>query len=219
MIGRFLLGGAALGETPIAALEAVFDNPLFNGTINGRTATEYMSVDGGDFFDEIANGSWDTNWHKAAAKFSIAALVYPKNGTVIVLGNESSAASIGTKLFSNGTNWILRRANGSAEQDLTLGTVTLNAWNFIGVSLNEAGGAAASHWRVNGTTGTFNGAAVSPSSAVPTSKMRIMGNPDGSSLAPSGTRVMSVNAWKRNISATDMTALYNLWKSARVATI
>lgn len=224
-VGQTITGGSAgfcVGMGAAVATSATLttaNNPTFNGAVNGRTVSNYMSVDGGDYFDEVANGAWDTNWHKAAAKFTFAAIVWPVAGTVVLLGSESNVHSVGTKLFSNGTNWILRRANGSAEQDLTLGAVTLNAWNFIGVSLNEAGGAAASHWRVNATTGTFDGAKTSPSSAAPSNKMRILGSPDGTNLAPSGTLLMSLQAWKRNISAADMTALYALWKSERVATI
>jgi len=211
---------ASAVATGVAILPAA-DDPSFNGVVDARASSDYMSTDGGDYFDEVTKGTWCANWHKVGAKFTIAAIVYYNGGDFRILNNRSNLNEHGFSLGIASGDLILRRSNGNAvsNQDNTLKTGMSSGWYFIAVSVDESGGAAASHWRVGTNTGTFNGVSTLISTSAPSNKTRMFNTPAGSAPSPAGTKIHMVNAWDRNLSATEIQQLYTTWKATRFAGI
>lgn len=216
--------GTAAGVMTGVTISPLIDNPTFNGVVDGRSATEFMSVDGNDFFNEVSTGSWCADWHKPGAKWTLACIVYYTGGgaDLRIIGNRSNFNDAGIQLLiSSAGSLILRRSidNHVSNEDYVLKTGLTAGWYFIGVSYNEAGGAAASHWRVGTSTGTFNGAATLITSAAASYKMRMLSNPDGTTMAPVGSKILTMNAWGRTLTATELSQLYTAMKSLRIGTI
>lgn len=203
-----------LGDT--SSSEAT--DPTFNGTAGLKSPTEYFSYDGGDSFTyDSANETWMKNLHKDNALATFIAWIYVTDRTSVqgIIGNRggNTGGNTGADFSLNVTTGRLlwRQRNGSAVQTMGPSTVGVgvNAWHMAAVSVNEAAGAAASVFAVDGTTETFDATYTSPTASDPTFTTQIGSLGNGVNRLLSGTRMAGLLAWDTNLSAAQIVAFFN----------
>lgn len=189
------------------------DDPTFNGTAGRRSSSEYFSFDGGDIFQyDSANETWMNNLHKDNAKFTLVGMFYLPD-TTTTQGLFSTArgnnADTGFSTYVAGTAVGFNVRTGSASAISAVNVTTLptsSAWNFIGLTVDEAAGTG--FWCVNGSEDTFTSTYTSPSSGSATGTLRI-GSRRTDSLLVSGSRIASAAMWEGvAIDASQMRALF-----------
>lgn len=179
---------------------AAADDPTFNGTPNKYSSGEYFSFDGGDFFRyDSANETWMHNLHKDNAKFSLIAFCFFVPASAITLFSTAQLTTdVGMSYTygSGGHNLFVVNGSGSAALNMSGGLGSSdNAWHMVGISTDEAIGAAGGFHYRNGSSGTFASAYTSPSAASATSTAEI-GAANGVGPATSGTRIASLAMWE-----------------------
>lgn len=196
------------------------DDPTFNGTPGGLSASEFWSFDGGDYFRyDSASETWMNNLHKTGAKYSAFAWIYPVTGANNMVfgtnGNTSNTAgSIGVHFGSNSTNVLVWRvANGSGVTalagDSTL-TVTNATWQAVGASGDAAVGAGGLAIMLNGAFQTVSSTITSPSASNASFTMEIAARGNANSPAPSGSRLAMLAVWEGvALSQAQLTSIYN----------
>lgn len=118
--------------------------------------------------------SWANSIHKAAAVWSAVAFYYHGfSGSQVIVGDDGTAANAGFQLGITAADklqiYIDDATGGAALSKTSDGTLTVSSWNMIGVSITEAGGAAAGFLYANGgyaqvgASNTWNPAYTSPS--------------------------------------------------------
>jgi hypothetical protein len=177
-------------------------DPTFNGSAGGRSSSEYWSFDGGDFFKySTTNEDWMNRLHKNNATFTLICWIYLKDSTVnqhlfidfdnvdTDVGMQVSIAfeqnQIGFFVANSGTVYT----NGSSSEGLFL---TEDAWNFVGISVDEAGGSLL--WHVNGSGGSESVTYTNPSTSNASDTVTISG--DESIFLTSGTRIAQYAIWE-----------------------
>jgi len=194
-----------------AGSSASTDDPTFNGTEGQLSASEFWSFDGGDFFTKATeNDAFFNGLHKDGSLSSGFALIYaqtPASGDVVFSTQSSTGGSAGVRVTINSSRQLfLGVGNGSGLQTLYTTTAVLNAgaWNVIGWSHDENGGAGASHLFINGALETFNGAVTSPSASNAASTAQIGTRGSGTGSFTNGVRlsVFSMFASARSPSQT-----------------
>jgi hypothetical protein len=178
-------------------------DPTFNGSVGAKTASEYWSFDGGDFFTyDTTNETWMQNLHKDNAVFTIVAWVYIANfnSDQPIWSTVRLASNIGSRLYINDTGnqptWYV--SNGTDDVALfSAGTNTFTAgrWNFVGLSLTEATGADGALWNVNGTAATDTSTYTSPS-ASSAGNTATLGHNSSALFFESGTRLAQIAMWE-----------------------
>jgi len=194
-------------------------DPTFNG--NAGNPSSYWSFDGGDYFSLVAgsNPSWVEPFHKDGATFTIMAAVYAvATGATgrAFLSDNGTGSIVGFTFGHSGAtpNLFLQVGNASgAASALNVGAaanMTANAWNIIGVSVNENGGASAGIFSTNGTTETFNPAYTSPSAASASSLLKVAadGVASAGSMFASGSRLGFVCALNAALTAGQMQSIF-----------
>src|SRR5690606_18669669 len=88
--------------------------------------------------------------------------------------------------------------------------VTENTWNFVSVSVNEAGSI---YWRVNNSTATDTGTYTSPSTSSALNIVRMFALPSGSVPVNNGFRFSQV--WLHDSVALDFSATNALFNATR----
>lgn len=194
---------------------ATTDDPTFNGTPGALTASEYWSMDGGDYFRyDSANETWMNNIHKDSAKFTIIAWLYPNVGSNhVVLGNNGGAVTTGIGFhfgIQSDDKLFMRVANGGVGAlggTSTIG-VTNTAWNFIGVTVDEA--ATTGTYQVNASQQAFTSTYTSPSASSASFTTEVGARGNASTPMPNGSRISMVAAWEGvSLSTTQLTSIYN----------
>ncbi|TIX10905.1 MAG: hypothetical protein E5V41_28065 [Mesorhizobium sp.] len=155
-------------------------DPTINGTADGRTSSEYLSFDGGDYLTyDTTNETWMTNIHKDNAKWTVAIWAWYGSAASNGIGGTSgnNVASVGFHFgMSGGQKWFAAINNGSgvvALQNIMVATLATGSWVFAVSSLDEAVGANGHILGVNSTFELFSSTYSSPSAAGATNTMQI----------------------------------------------
>ncbi|RWX60142.1 hypothetical protein EN780_32790 [Mesorhizobium sp. M4B.F.Ca.ET.089.01.1.1] len=155
-------------------------DPTINGTSDGRTSSEYLSFDGGDYLTyDTTNETWMTNIHKDNAKWTVAIWAWYGSAASNGIGGTSgnNVASVGFHFgMSGGQRWFAAINNGSgvvALQNIMVATLATGSWVFAVSSLDEAVGANGHILGVNSTFELFSSTYSSPSAAGATNTMQI----------------------------------------------
>jgi hypothetical protein len=194
------------------------EDPAFNGSAGMLSANEYFLFDHttpADRMSSVSTTTFDDSWHKNNAALTLALAIYiPSSGasTLRRLGtNYTTPTGNPGFFFEIDTSNQLKIAswNGSADSSDYWGNVNAidDNWAIIIVSINEAGGAGASHWNVNGTISTFNASYTSPSSTNPPINWVI-----GAGLY-SGTRLGAYFAWNRTLSQAETASVFSVMRT------
>jgi hypothetical protein len=198
-------------------------DPTFNGA-PGDPNGAYFSVDGGDLFTyTTSNAAWMDALHKSGAAFSVFALYFvPSSGLATVLGtNNGGSATIGlfyevAEASANTTLYVSRGVGGSPALNVAAdGIPNRNAWNGIGLSINN--GAGSFFWQNGGyntvsSGNTFNSAYASPSASAASNALQLMSYGGSTGPAASGSRLMCLAIWSRALAKAELDAL---WASQR----
>lgn len=192
-------------------------DPSFVGTPGGRSAAEYFSFDGGDFFTETADHGFDTEWHKDNAAFTIIAAIYPgsigDNNTIYASAKNTLSSAQGVFfMFDTGGNLNILIHNATSQIINVENTVALNgaAWNFAAATLDEATGANGVTLQTNATQEQFTSTYASPSSSDPSLDSTIGSTTDNAIFLASGSRLGCIAAWSRRLTDAELTALYTV---------
>jgi hypothetical protein len=194
------------------------DDPTFNGSAGGLSNAEYMSTDGGDFFeyDQTTPETWMNNMHKNNAIVAVCVWVYFPSFTgenrVWSTNGGSVASRPGTnfKSTSGGGGKIqLFVGNASSESAVLSKTsddaISSGEWTFLAYSLNEGTGSGGGFFYKNGayaqvsSSNTWNSTYSSPYSSDITGDPSIMGdsrNTGTLALFDSGGRIAMEAIWE-----------------------
>ncbi len=194
-----------------ATVAAEASDPTFNGVAGAMTDAEYFSFDGGDFFRETAAHTFAENWHKDNAAFTLVAVFWPLAHTGIqALFNTTSITD------APGLSWNLDASEllhlevsnaSAAVLDInTVGAISVSAWNFLAVALNEATGANGATLQIGATQSSFTSTYTAPSAAGSGLPYEIAG--EGGTRRPvSGSRLACMAGWSRRLSDGELSAL------------
>lgn len=198
------------------------NDPTFNGNAGTRTLTNYWLFNGSKYFTyDTTNETWMQNPHKNNATLTVAGWMWFETTGVaerITGTGGGNSSSIGIELtvqsadqlaFSvrNGTGTPAANVNGTATTTLIDG-----AWNFVALSVNEAGGAGASFFMRNTASETFNGTYSSPSASNATNTMQIAAGGNANPPLQNANRLAILAAWS---AALNTTQLGNLFTATR----
>jgi hypothetical protein len=198
-------------------------DPAFNGA-PGDPNGAYFSFDGGDLLTySTTNAAWMDALHKSGAAFSLFALYFvPSSGLATVLGtNAGSSSTVGlfyeaAEASANSTLFVSRGVGGSPALQVVADSIpNRNAWNGIGLSINN--GAGSFFWQNGGynnvsSSNTFNSAYTSPSASAASNTLQLLSYGGSSGPAASGSRLMCMAIWSRALSKAELDAL---WASQR----
>jgi hypothetical protein len=201
---------------------ATATDPTFNGTAGEPSEATYFSFDGGDYFTESAAHTFADNWHKNNGAFSIAGIFYTVNqaAETMYFANGANAANMdGVGIIVQGASETVQIAHSDAAATRaveTLTALTQDAWNYIGISCDEA--TTTFNGRINATTtsGTFTASTNADANSQP---LRIGAPGDAVGPVASGTRIACLAAWSTSIGATSLEGLYTRLKSRRFRSI
>lgn len=188
-------------------------DPAFTGTPG--TLGAYWAFDGGDWFAyDSANETWMNNLHKSGAKCTFLFWLYipdltANNGLFSTRANTNN--QIGVSLHLTSAELLVVQVSNNPSSVMTAtsaGAVPQGAWALVAISVDEAAGAGGSHFFINGSSETFNGAYTSPSSSAATSVLSLMSR-NGFNPFQNGSRIAAVAAWEGvALTAAQLTALY-----------
>jgi hypothetical protein len=204
-----------------ATNSATTDDPAFNGSAGGLSASEYFSFDGGDYFRyDTTNETWMQNLHKNNAAWTWCAWVRITNTATVrsFFGSNGGAQTTGTgvHIVANASeNLSVRCVNSNSlvlQADSTLAIPTAQ-WTFAGISFNEAAGAGGSFFYCDGTGETFDGTYSSPSSGNASQTFEIGARGNGNGPLASGERMAGFMMWDAALSQANLTAIYNATRS------
>ncbi len=185
------------------------DEPTFNGTTGGLTASEYWSFDGGDFFRyDSVNEAWMNAIHQNLSTFSTSFLYYHTSSTplIYVAGTATSGSDIGFVISMNVTtansvSFVVMKGSGGADVNLiSTGDLNVGAWNIVTISYDEPAGGTASFININGTVTNFDGSMTSPSSANATYTMEIGARGNAADPFTNNTRLGLISMWSAALS-------------------
>lgn len=185
-------------------------DPTFNGVAGDLSINEYMSTDGADTFKMVnALPAWLNTIHKDNAAYSIVMFYYAMSSA----GEQSILSNYGVIDADDG--WAFRLNNnypniyvsksGSATLNKTGDTTAnANAWNMMGVSVDEATGAGGGFHYLNGSynqvsaSNTFNATYSSPSTNS-SDQLRMFQNTDTGHKCVSGSRLAILGIWQGTV--------------------
>jgi hypothetical protein len=206
-------------------------DPVFNGHAGNKSINEYWTLNGSQYF-QVSNTipSIVQSIHKNNADFTIIALLTPGTGIsgsdeyAIASDISSSTTGYGFRYeFTSGgkQKFIVKNSGGGTVLSKTADNATANTgqWNFIALSLYEAGGANTSFFYLNGDYDTvnsnnkFDGTYSSPTSSDTTYKIRIgdSANPLGSSTndpMPANTKITQFAIISPHLEKADLDTLF-----------
>jgi hypothetical protein len=203
-------------------------DPTFNGSAGGKSSAEYWSFDGGDKFTyDNTNETWMQNLHKDGAIFTFACWFYRNTNTPSDLWQlfgtlSDTSTDTGIHFYVDDTDYrlVVHVVNNGDEvlgvsSIAEAGVTTLNAWNFISVSINEPAGAGGIIYNLNGVGAVEAELAsyVSPSAsnADATATIGALGS---NFPFPSGTRLAQLAMWEGTaLTADNLAAIYEATRS------
>jgi hypothetical protein len=198
-------------------------DPAFNGP-PGDPNSAYFSFDGGDLFTyTTTNAAWMDALHKSGAAFSLFALYFvPSSGLATVLGtNNGSSGTVGLfyEIAEAAATTTLNVSKGvpgtPALQVIADGIPNRNAWNGIGLSINNGPGSF--FWQNGGyntvsSSNTFNSNYNTPSASGASNPLQLMSYGGSAGPPASGSRLMCMAIWSSALSKAELDAL---WASQR----
>lgn len=201
-------------------------DPTFNGTVGGRSSSEYYSHDGADYFAfQTSNPSWVQGMHKADAQYTCAGwwyfTGYAGSGCGLLVSNGGDNAKVGMMWGVNSTrtmNFSITNGGGSnilsLAQPTDVGDLPLNQWLFLAGSVDMTVGTGVT--KINGSTRLHSGLSFSgtPSTGNASNTITMSARAATFLPVPSGTRLGIVTAWQgRALSGGELEAMFEATRS------
>lgn len=189
--------------------------PTFNGSAGGLSSSEYFSFDGGDYLSlSGANTTFLNSLHKDNAAFTIMMVVYPVTNSGAVRRLFTTGGAPGIDLRQNtadGLQFVSWDNGGSPVLNKnTDGTLTLNAYQFIALSVDEAGNgffAKNSSYMQVSSANTWTAAYTGPSTSSAAETLTLC------NLSLSGTRLPWAALRSTALPKAEVDAVYNSIKA------
>jgi hypothetical protein len=205
------------------------DDPIFNGSAGGNSASEYFSGDGADFFGlNDVNTTFINSLHKDNAVFTWYGFVK----TPTTFSTTEPNALFGTGGVNNTDKGVyfavaadgdldLVMTNGSTQQIVNGSNTVVPAVAtnyFVALSYNEATGAGLIYLRAGGaaSTASFTQTYTSASAAAATYPLTLFAAGHitaGYNIMPSGWRLWREGFFNVALSEGQLEAIYNMYKS------
>lgn len=209
----FVRGATSSSET---------SDPTFNGTPNGLSSSEYFSFDGGDWLTlNQSNPGWMNDIHQDGAEFTLA--IWARIGVgatsqdIMGTAGVSNAARTGFRFGLGSTDLLFLTIynnntvvfNGSSSVTAALpGEWALYMFAFSeNVSRRFARGSATGYVNATGVN-TYT----APSTAGARFSLEIGAGGGGGSPLTAGTRIGPAWIWDRELTNTELEALFNATK-------
>ena len=190
------------------------DDPTPNGTAGQLSAGEYFGFDGSDKFTAISNGTFINSLHKDNSTTTLILLArFPNfSANAVMFGTARLTSDIGIRhmIGTSGQLSIGVNNGGGTFQGLIISSITATAGRdtFIAISVDEAGGAGASHVRIDDQVETFDGEITSPSASAASHNLTIGGNNITTQGFVNGTRVWIAGGFASALTPAQTGALY-----------
>lgn len=196
-------------------------DPTFNGSAGAKSAEEYFSVDGGDYFSQVSSSlNFAETWHKDNAAFTFGFVMYVGSGdsvTAPIFNNDYVATltnDAGTDIYINsGDDFKLDVARDTG--GLVLNTVLLTdfsagarAWRCGIISMTEATGNILVKTSSSAATLLTGKTYSSPSRSPSNKAYSLMGESDGANRFASGVRLACVFGFNRALPTGELDTLY-----------
>jgi hypothetical protein len=186
-------------------------DPTFNGTVGGKSASEYYSFDGGDYHRyDSANEPWMAAPHKDGAVLSWAAWVYltadSNRGIVGTTGASAGGVGFYIGLNLSAQNFTVYNTSlAFTAADTT--TYSTGKWQFLAGRVDEAANAIS--FCTNGTISTTTCTFTSPNAGAASYTMEISAIGNGFSPLSSGSRIAHLAMWQGTaLSTANLSAIF-----------
>jgi hypothetical protein len=198
---------------------AAGDDPTFNGKAGDLSNKTYWSSDGGDAFDyDAANEAWMNNLHLDNAVMSVLACAYPAAASEnVIFGTIYTAPGVHLRVDSAG-KLAFRQNNAATSFNKTAdNAMSATAWNVVGMTLDEAGGANASFFYRDGAydpaggLNTWDGAYNTPGGTSGHFAIMAEGSDDTTTyslVSPNGMRLKFFALWTVALTKANFDALF-----------
>jgi len=195
---------------------AASDDPTFNGSAGGLSASEYWGLDGGDLFKlDQANPTWVENIHKDNAAFTFAFWVYFASHAgpqEIVYTSHVATGLVGFQIYAINANLAVDVAKGVTSDAMSVQVVTdavfsTSAWEFGAISGNEATG----DWilQINGTQQSWSSVTyVSPSASAASNALTLCSRTAGTFPLEAGARFAQIAGFSTMLNAAQLNAIF-----------
>lgn len=219
--------GADFYLGPTGSAEA--SDPVLVGTVGKLKNTTYFLLDGDAFWQyDGAIEAWMNAWHHDGAAFTLLALLYFAGGIDVqgpifcTADQTANNQGISWAINASGKPFFYAYGSGAYVQNgpnTADDALSLNAWNMVALSFDEAAGAGGAFHYLNGVynqvggVDTFNATYSSPAAGTAAGPC-IATWPAASShrFLPNGTRLMGFAAIDKACSKVELDAV---WKHAR----
>lgn len=196
--------------------------PVFNGVAGDLSENEFFSwPTTDDYFRYSDDATWDDPFHKDNATFTAIFWVYTpasattgEKGLVGNFDNPQYDRGIKLTLKQTTNNLRLQVARDSNPLALDIETTTVapwDAWNFVGVSVNEA--APQEILQINTTQETFTTAYAAPYTGTASKRIEIGATGQAKNCLPVGCKMGMAAIWDGTLSAAQLNSIYNATRS------
>ena len=176
---------------------------LFNGVAGAITRNEYFYGNAGQYLSSVSLiPVWADHFHFNAAKYTLLAWVY----MAATAGSRGILGNLGGNAANTGFQWSMDAGTPTHSIEVYSGTADLQkgfsdslpvagAWNCIGMSVDENGGAVSFGWSNGKQSALFNANYVAPSAGRAT--LNLQAGSKGNGVAPLllGDALACVVAW------------------------
>ncbi len=193
-------------------------DPTFNGVAGGRSSKENFTFDGGDRFVQTAGSApaWVNNMHKDNALFTVL--------TWANLTGTGPEGLLGTSTLSNPPGFNISRSTPGAllvgaydAGGATIRTfatddlIEANKWQFLGITLNEPGGAGNSYANIGESFKTANGAYTAPAATDAPGKLTLgVKSIAGTHPLNAGSKIAAMMIWEGTcLTQTQIRSIYH----------
>lgn len=194
-------------------------DPTFNGSAGRESLNEHFSYNGSQIFTVSGSvPSWASAFHKDNAQLTMLEWCYSSNITSgsqicgeIFTGNSSTSSTYfgnSSSLGGLGLSFSVQNAAGSTILLTSTASLTFsnNAWNMLGVTLNETTGALSFY--SNGSFESQTGKTYSSPDTDSAGTFNIGGDTIGPEYENSGNRVAMIAIWSTPLTAAQIASLY-----------
>jgi hypothetical protein len=187
-------------------------DPTFNGISGRKSANEFFSTTGANFFRPASTPDFGDTIHQDNAKFTVLAIYRPGAAAVHRLWSTINATASGTgavvSFTAAGVMQYQVRNAGAVVLTQNLGVPVTTGLSMVILSVDEAAGAGGSFGRINGDVTTFNATYSLPSAAAADGTFTLWCAPNGlTGMAPAGSQLAAFAFWKGAALTTDQSAL------------
>ena len=146
------------------------------------------------------------NLHKDNALWTIIGMFYPAAAAATrgLAGDAGGGTDTGVLVYVNATDKLafnLRNGVSDAVIYASTAAFTEDFWQFFGLAVDEAAGAAGSRANIDGTEETFDATYTSPSAGSATDTLEIAATGNAVSPLINGSRLACLAMWSTDLSA------------------